>query len=194
MSKRICIFAGSNPGGRPEYVEAARAVGRHLAERGLGMVYGGGGVGLMGAAADGALGAGGEVVGVIPQSLFRKEIAHRGLSELRVVSSMHERKALMAELSDGFIALPGGLGTFEELMEILTWAQLGAHDKPVGALDVAGYYAPLRALLEHGVEEGFVRPQHARLLHIAPSVDELLSAFEVYEPPSLARWITPEAT
>jgi len=194
MPQRICIFAGSNPGSRPEYVDAARAVGRHLAERGHGMVYGGGGVGLMGAAADGALEAGGEVVGVIPQSLFRKEIAHGGLSELRVVSSMHERKALMAELSDAFIALPGGLGTFEELMEILTWAQLGAHDKPVGALDVGGYYAPLRTLLEHSVEEGFVRPQHARLLHIASSVEEILVAFETYEPPSLAKWITPETT
>ncbi len=192
--ERICVFAGSNPGSRPHYVQAARAVGRRLAQQGIGMVYGGGAVGLMGAAADAALEAGGEVVGVIPGALFRREIAHQGVTELRVVQSMHERKATMAELADGFVALPGGLGTYEELLEILTWAQLGVHDKPVGALDVAGYFDPLVDLFRHSVDQGFIRPQHADLLMVDASIEALLDRFAAYEPPRVAKWLDLEGT
>lgn len=158
------------------------------------MVYGGGAVGLMGAAADGALQAGGRVTGVIPSALFRREVAHRGLSELHVVDTMHQRKAMMAELSDGFIALPGGLGTFEELFEILTWAQLGAHTKPVGVLDVDGYYGPLRQLIDHGADQQFIREQHRALLHVSDSIDDLLDAFACYSPPPVVKWIDADST
>ncbi len=158
------------------------------------MVYGGGAVGLMGAAADAALEAGGRVIGVIPGALFRREVAHEGLSELHVVDTMHQRKAMMADLSDGFVALPGGLGTFEELFEILTWAQLGAHEKPVGVLDVDGYYGPLRDLIDHGVRERFIREPHRRLLRLATSVSELVDGFVDYEPPRVKKWIDADAT
>ena len=154
---RICVYAGSNPGAKAAYAEAAGDLARLLAERGIGVVYGGGKVGLMGILADTALAAGGEVIGVIPQDLIDREIGHTGLTELHVVGSMHERKALMAELSDGFVALPGGAGTLEELIEIYTWSQLGLHDKPMGVLNVAGYYDGLAALLDHAVQEGFLR-------------------------------------
>jgi uncharacterized protein (TIGR00730 family) len=152
-------------------------------------VYGGGSVGLMGAIADGALEAGGEAIGVIPRALELRELAHRGLTTLHVVGSMHERKARMAELADAFVALPGGLGTLEELAEILTWAQLGLHAKPCGLLDVEGYYAPLIAFVDHAVAEGFVRAEHRRILHVAPTLDGLLDAFERYAPPGVERWI-----
>jgi uncharacterized protein (TIGR00730 family) len=175
--RRICVFCGSRSGLGDAYVTAARALGRTLAERGLAVVYGGGNVGLMGELADAALAGGGEVIGVIPEALVRKEVAHTGLTELRVVASMHERKAQMADLSDAFIALPGGMGTFEELFEILTWAQLGLHEKPCGLLDVCGYFAPLCELLDHAVAEGFVDARHRRLLLHSTSSDELLTAF-----------------
>lgn len=194
MPRRICIFAGSSPGARPTYLDAARAAGAELARRGIEMVYGGAAVGLMGAAADAAVDAGGRVIGVIPKALFRREVAHQGVSELRVVDTMHERKTLMAELSDGFVALPGGLGTFDELFEVLTWAQLGAHEKPVGVLDVDGYFGPLQRLLEHGVTERFVRERHRSILRFAVSMGGLLDQFAEYEPPRVAKWIDAEAT
>src|SRR5256885_14752111 len=162
--QRICVFAGSNLGIRQEYQEAAQELGRELLARGLGLVYGGAGVGLMGVLADSVLAGGGEVIGVIPRALFRGEVAHRNLSKLYEVGSMHERKALMADLSDGFIALPGGYGTFDELFEITTWAQIGIHRKPVGLLDVAGYFAPLLTVVQHAAAEGFVPAHHVKLL------------------------------
>jgi uncharacterized protein (TIGR00730 family) len=170
-------------------VEAARATGRALARRGIGVVYGGGSIGLMGALADATLAAGGEVVGVIPRALQLRELAHGGLTSLHVVGSMHERKARMAELSEGFVALPGGIGTLEELAEIVTWAQLGLHDRPCGLLDVEGYWQPLVALLDHAVEEGFVRPEHRGLVVVARDPDELIDRFAAWQPPRVERWI-----
>jgi uncharacterized protein (TIGR00730 family) len=192
---RLCVFCGSSPGHRPEYSAAARTLARALVERGIAIVYGGGSVGLMGVLADSALAMGGEVVGVIPRPLASRELAHTGLTELHRVSSMHERKAMMASLADGFIALPGGLGTLEETLEILTWAQLGIHAKPVGVLNVAGYYDGLRGLIGHGVREGFVRKEHAALLLFAETSAELLDAFATWRPPTLARaWLDPTET
>ncbi len=182
--RRICVFAGSSQGVREEYAEAARALGRELAARGLGMVYGGSSVGLMGLAADAALSAGGEVIGVLPRGLFKREVAHAGLTELHEVGSMHERKALMSDLADGFIALPGGYGTFDELFEIVTWAQIGLHQKAIGLLDAAGYFGPLLALVEHAAQEGFVPSSHAHLLLRAETPAALLDAFATYRPPS----------
>ena len=188
--KRVCVFAGSSPGSRPQYAAAARALAVELVRRGLGLVYGGGSVGLMGVLADAALSAGGEVIGVIPQGLASRELAHAGLTELRVVSSMHERKALMAELVDGFIALPGGLGTFEETLEILTWSQLGIHRKPVGALNAAGYFEGVRRMLAHAVAEGFVRPEYQALLLFEEEPPALLDAFAAWQPPPIPRaWV-----
>lgn len=187
--RRICVFCGASAGRRPVHLEAARQAGRTLARRGLALVYGGGSVGLMGAVADGALDAGGEVIGVIPRALQLRELAHPRLTSLHVVRSMHERKAKMAELADGFVALPGGLGTLEELAEILTWAQLGLHAKPCGLLDVAGYYAPLIAFLDHAVAEGFVQAEHRRVIHVSAELTELLDGFERYAPPAVERWI-----
>ena len=172
----ICVFCGSNGGADPAYLQAAQAVGRGLAERGIRTVYGGGKVGMMGAVADAARGAGGEVVGVIPQSIFDLEIGHTGLDDLRVVGSMHERKALMAELSDAFIALPGGIGTLEELFEVYTWAQLGIHSKPLGLMDVAGYYRPLVAFLDHSVQERFLRAETRTMLAVGDAFGDLLAA------------------
>ncbi len=190
--KRVCVFCGSNPGLRTEYAEAARGLAREIVERKLGLVYGGGSVGLMGALADAALAAGGEVIGVIPRPLATRELAHRHLSEIRLVESMHERKATMAALVDGFITLPGGLGTFEETLEILTWAQLGIHLKPVGILDVLGYYEGLRRFLGHAEREGFVRPEHAALLLFSPSAPELLDTMARWRPPGIRRaWLGP---
>jgi uncharacterized protein (TIGR00730 family) len=187
---RICVFAGSSPGVRPEYAAAARALAAELVRRGLGLVYGGGSVGLMGVLADTVLSAGGEVVGVIPQGLASRELAHEGLTELRVVSSMHERKALMAALVDGFIALPGGLGTLEETLEILTWSQLGIHRKPVGVLNVAGYFEGLRGMLTHAVAEGFVRPEYLALLLFEEQAPSLLDALAAWQPPPIPRaWV-----
>lgn len=189
MPKRICIFCGSSPGHDPAHLAAAREAGRALARRGLGLVYGGGSVGLMGAVADAALGEGGEVVGVIPKALQLREVAHAGLTSLHVVSSMHERKARMAELAHAFVALPGGMGTLEEFAEILTWAQLGLHAKPCGLLDVSGYYRPLVHFLDRAVEEGFVRPEHRELVLVDESFEALLDRFDSWRPPAIERWI-----
>src|SRR5689334_964959 len=180
---RVCVFCGASPGNEARYVDAARAVGAGLAERGIGVVYGGGRVGLMGAVADAALTAGGEVIGVIPQGLVDRELAHPGLTELRVVDTLHERKAEMADLADAFIALPGGLGTLEELSEVVSWAQLELHSKPIGLLDVDGYYGPLEQFLDRAVAEAFLAERHRRWLLRAESLDELLAAFEAFEPP-----------
>jgi uncharacterized protein (TIGR00730 family) len=187
--KRLCVFCGSSAGSNPSYAEAARTFGRTLVRRGLGLVYGGGSVGLMGELADAMLAAGGDVVGVIPRALQLREVGHDGLTTLHVVGSMHERKARMAELADGFVALPGGMGTLEEFAEILTWAQLGLHRKPCGLLDVEGYWRPLVAFLDHAVAEGFVRPEHRRIVLVAERPDALLDAFEAYQPPAVQRWI-----
>ncbi len=192
--QRICVFCGSSPGHNPAYAEAARRTGLALVERGLGLVYGGGKVGLMGIIADAVLAAGGEVIGVMPHALIEKEIEHRGLTALHEVGSMHERKALMADLADGFIAMPGGLGTFEEFCEILTWAQLGYHRKPCGLLNVENYYTPLLALLDHAVAEGFVRADHRTMALVADSPARLLALFEGYEPPAVPKWIKRDET
>jgi uncharacterized protein (TIGR00730 family) len=188
--KRICVFCGSSPGARPEYAQAARQLGQALAGRDMGLVYGGGRVGVMGEIAAAAIQAGGEVIGVIPQGLVDKEIAFTELSDLRVVPSMHERKALMAELSDAFIALPGGLGTFEEFFEVLTWAQLSLHCKPCGLLNVAGYFAALMRFLDHAVGEQFVQPEHRSMLLVDESPEALLDRFQAYQPPQVdkAAW------
>lgn len=183
MMKSICVYCGSNSGDNPAYVSAARAIGQTLARRGLTTVYGGGQVGLMGEVADAALGAGGKVIGVIPQFLALKEIAHMELSELHVVQSMHARKAMMVELSDGFIALPGGIGTMEELFEIWTWSQLGQHPHPVGLLNVDGYYDHLVAFLDQMTQSGFLRASHRDALKVSDRVEDLLAAFETYEAP-----------
>ncbi len=172
--RRVCVFCGSSSGGRPEYAEAARRFGAALAGRGLGLVYGGGHVGLMGVLADAVLAAGGEVVGVIPQALVDRELAHGRLTELLVVDTMHQRKALMADRADAFAALPGGFGTADELFEILTWAQLGLHAKPVGLLNVAGFFAPLLAWVDLAVRDGFLRPEHRDLLAVADEPEALL--------------------
>ena len=192
--KRICVFCGANFGRRPAYRAAAEATGRLLAHRGLGLVYGGGAVGLMGALADAALAAGGEVIGVIPEALATKEVAHQGLTKLHVVPSMHARKALMAELAGGFIALPGGYGTLEELFEVLTWAQLGLHQKPRGILDVEGYYAALLQLRAHASAEGLLRPEHARLLQVHDDPAALLTLLETALPAILPKWISESET
>ena len=174
--QRIAIFCGSASGSRPEYVEAARAMGTALANRGIELVYGGGNVGLMGTLADATLAAGGRVIGAIPQSLLDSEIAHRDLSELYIVSSMHERKSLMAALSDAFIALPGGFGTMDEFFEIVTWWQLDIHRKPCALLNVAGFFDPLLALCDHFVTEGFVRAEQRQMIQVGTEVDALLEA------------------
>jgi uncharacterized protein (TIGR00730 family) len=182
--RRICVFCGSSVGSDPRYRDAAAEVGRRLASDGVGVVFGGGSIGLMGVLADAALAAGGEVVGVIPHALAARELAHRAVPDMRVVPSMHARKALMAELSDAFIALPGGLGTLEELLEIATWGQLGIHHKPVGVLNVAGYYAPLITLLDHAVKEGFVSEENRRLFVVEDSPPALLEKLRRLRPPA----------
>ncbi len=191
MLKRVCVFCGSSVGKRPEYVDAARAMGTLLARHGVGVVYGGGCTGLMGAVADAALAAGGEVLGVIPGALATRELKHEGLTQQIVVSSMHERKAKMAELADAFVALPGGLGTFEELCEIMTWAQLGIHSKACGVLNTAGYFDPLLALFDHAVEERFVRADDRALLLDACEPDALLEKLSEFMPAERTRWIGP---
>jgi uncharacterized protein (TIGR00730 family) len=187
--RRVCVFCGSSPGANPAYLEAARAMGRALAGRRIGLVYGGGSVGLMGALADAALAGGGEVVGVIPRALQLRELAHAGLTHLHVVGSMHERKAKMAELAQGFVALPGGMGTLEELAEVLTWAQLGLHARPIGLLDVAGYYGPIVSFLDRAVQEGFVKAEHRQLLTVAGDPGTLLDRFDAWQPVAVERWI-----
>ena len=188
----ICVFCGSNFGARQAYAEAAHQVGRAIAERGLRLVYGGSKVGLMGVVADAALAAGGAVIGVIPAALVEREIAHAGLSELQQVGSMHERKARMADLSDAFIALPGGAGTMEELFEIWTWAQLGHHRKPVGLLNVEGFFDALAAFLDHQAGERFMRQEHRDMLLIESEPARLLDRFVTYEPPIVTKWISRE--
>ena len=189
---RMAVFCGSNPGRRPEYLEVAREMGRALVERGLGLVYGGGNVGLMGAIADEVMAGGREVVGVIPQALMAREVGHTGLTALHVVETMHQRKAMMADLADGFIALPGGFGTFEEFCEVLTWSQLGFHPKPCGLLNVAGYYDPLLALFDHATAEGFVPEAHRALVITETDPRRLLDRFEEFTPPTTSKWIRPE--
>ena len=186
--KRVCVFCGSNPGVREDYRNSAQALARALAGRALGLVYGGGNVGLMGKLADSMLQAGGEVIGVIPRSLVAKEVAHHGVTELRIVDTMHERKALMNDLSDAFIALPGGFGTLDEFFEILTWSQLGIHGKPSGLLNVAGYYDRLLAMLDHAVAEGFLRPAHRDLVIADSDVDALLLRLAAFVPVPVGKW------
>ena len=187
--RRICIYCGSSSGRDPRFVETAREVGRHLADLGIAVVYGGGKVGLMGEVADAALRAGGQVLGVIPQKLRDVEVGHEGLTELFVVDSMHARKMMMAQLSDAFIALPGGFGTLEELFEATTWSQLGYHRKPVGLLNVAGFFDGLLAFVAHLRESGFVKPEHAACLLVESDAAALLSALRTFAPPQLGKWM-----
>jgi uncharacterized protein (TIGR00730 family) len=187
--QRVCVFCGSSPGRDPRYAAAARALGETLAREGIGVVYGGARAGLMGAVADAALGAGGEVVGVIPRSLVDREIAHQGLTSLRVVETMHERKALMGQLADGgFVALPGGLGTLEELFEVWTWGQLGYHLKPVALLEVAGYFQALLAFLDTTVAAGFVTPENRQMLVVDGDPGTLVARLRAYVPPGRSKW------
>jgi uncharacterized protein (TIGR00730 family) len=178
LSRKICVFTGSRHGSRLDFTEAAKQLGRELIERGYGLVYGGGNVGLMTVIADTVLELNGHVTGVIPDSLVSKEVAHQGLSDLRVVSSMHERKAVMAELSDGFIAMPGGIGTMEEFFEVLSWAQLGLHEKPCALLNVCGYYNPLIQFLDQAVADDFIKPKHRALLIVESEPAALLDRFD----------------
>ncbi len=192
--RAVCVYCGSAPGADPVYLETARTLGTTLAERGLGLVYGGARVGSMGAVADAALAAGGQVIGVIPESLRSRELAHQGLTELVVVDSMHERKAIMAQRADAFLALPGGLGTLEELFEVLTWAQLGIHSKPCGVLDVAGYWSPLLSFLDRAVDQGFVTQLSRDLLMVGDDATRLLDRFEAFEPAPRRRWLDASET
>jgi uncharacterized protein (TIGR00730 family) len=187
--KRICVFCGSSTGSDPAYAEAAKRLGATLARRGLELVYGGGTVGLMGTVANATLEAGGRVIGVIPRALQLRELAHVNLTSLHVTGSMHERKAKMAELSQGFIALPGGLGTLEEFAEIVTWAQLGIHARPCGLLDVKGYYGPLVQFLDQAVKEGFVSPLHRELVMVERDAEVLLDRFAAWKAPEVEKWV-----
>ncbi len=194
MIHRVCVFCGSNTGSDPSYADAARNLGQLLAREGVSLVYGGGSVGLMGELADSVLASGGEVIGVIPHALWAREVGHRGLTDIRIVDTMHERKALMADLADAFIALPGGLGTLEEIFEIWTWAQLGLHAKPVGFLDVNGFYAPLMQFLDRAVRERFLREEHRAIAIIERDPALLLERFDGWSPPRVEKWITREET
>lgn len=186
---RICVFCGSSTGKRTAYVEQARALGQKMVAKSLGLVYGAGGIGLMGTVADAVIEAGGEVIGIIPYALATKERAHMR-ADMRVVNTMHERKAMMADLSDAFIAMPGGFGTFEELMEIITWGQLGIHQKPIGLLNVEGYYDPLLAMIDHAIEEGFILPRYRDLIVVAANAEELLEGLSRYQPmEGIVKWI-----
>ncbi len=189
---RLCVFCGSKHGVRPEYADAARELGALLAEEGIALVYGGGRVGLMGVVADAVLERGGDVIGVIPQALDTKELAHDGLTEMHVVNTMHERKALMADLADGFISLPGGLGTCDESFEILTWAQLGIHAKPCGLLNIAGYFDHLIAFIDHAVEQQFIKPEHRALTLVERDPRALLERMHTYRTPVTDNWIRQE--
>lgn len=192
--RSLCVFCGSRPGRRREYEEAALALGRRLAAGGTTLVFGGGSVGLMGSVANAVMAAGGTVIGVIPDALATKEVAHFGVSELRVVPTMHARKAMMAELAEGFVALPGGFGTFEELFEILTWAQLGIHAKPIGLLNTGGYFDALLALVDHAIAEGFIHADQRALLVAADTPDALLLRLAAHHPPRSMPWVLPEET
>jgi uncharacterized protein (TIGR00730 family) len=192
---RVCVFCGSSPGARPAYAEAAEELAAVLVANGIGVVYGGGGVGLMGRLADAVLAQGGEITGVIPDALVDREIGHPGVRDMRTVGSMHERKALMAELSDAFVALPGGIGTLEELVEVFTWSQLGLHRKPCGLLDVEGYYEELAAFLDHAVRERFLREEHRSTLIVEREPAALLERLRAYEPEAIQpKWIDRDET
>jgi|SRR5690606_38981636 len=191
--RRVCVFCGSGTGRDPQFLSQAKAVGRTFAENAIGLVYGGASVGLMGALADAAMDGGGQVVGVIPEDLVRKEVAHRGLRDLRIVSSMHERKRLMTELSDGFIAMSGGIGTLEEFFEVWTWAQLGHHTKPCGLLNSSGFFDPLLAFLDHVETNGFIRQEHRRMLIVENTIEGLLAKFHSYKAPQVQKWLNDDA-
>lgn len=192
--RRVCVFCGSNTGRQPAYVETAQAMGRELARRGLGLVYGGGNVGLMGVIADAVLDRGGEVIGVIPQALANREIAHTGVSALHIVDSMHTRKAMMAELSDAFVAMPGGVGTFEEFFEAVTWTQLGLQRKPCGLLNVNGFYSPLAAFIDSAVTEGFIKPVHRAAIIVDSDPGRLLDTLATIRLPEVPKWIGRDET
>lgn len=192
--RSICVFCGSNAGNAPIYAETARRAGQIFASAGLTVVYGGGSVGLMGVLADAALAAGGRVIGVIPRTLWEREVGHRGLSDLRIVDTMHERKALMSELSDGFLALPGGIGTLDELFEIWTWAQLGVHRKPCGLLNVNGYFDALLTFLNRTIAAGFLRAEYFAMLQIDDDPSRMLTRFAEYQPPPVPQWLNPQQT
>jgi hypothetical protein len=187
--KRICVFCGSSVGVKPEYAAAAVQFGSAMAARGVGLVYGGASVGVMGAVADAVLARGGEVIGVIPKALLKKEVAHEGVTAMHVTDTMHQRKALMSELSDAFVTLPGGIGTFDELFETWTWAQLGYHGKPFGMLNVAGYYDMLLTFLDHVVEQGFLRPEYRRMIRMETDSERLLDELAAYRPPEVVKWV-----
>ena len=192
--RRVCVFCGSSVGNQPAYAEAARAMGAVLAKRGIGLVYGGGNVGLMGVVADAVMAHGGEAIGVIPHSLADREIAHGGITQLHVVDSMHARKAMMAELSDAFVAMPGGVGTFEEFFEVVTWTQLGLHRKPCGLLNVQGFYTPLAAFIDQAVSEGFIKPVHRAAIIVDSDPARLLDTLAKVELPAVPKWIRREET
>lgn len=192
--KRVCVFCGSNQGANPAYSLAAEQLGKLLAQQNIGLVYGGGKVGLMGTVANAALAAGGEVIGVIPQALANREIAHTGLSKLHIVASMHERKALMSDYADAFIALPGGMGTLEEFAEVLTWGQLGLHQKPCGLLNIEGYYNCLITFFDQAVQAQFVRPEHRSAVIEAQTCEDLLEKLNQYQPIQIRKWIDRDQT
>ena len=192
--RRLCVFCGSSVGVNAAYAEAAEAMGTLLAKRGIGLVYGGGHVGLMGVVAEAALKAGGEVIGVIPQALFDREIGHTGVTHLRIVDSMHTRKAMIADLADAFVAMPGGVGTFEEFFEAVTWTQLGLHRKACGLLNVAGFYAPLAAFIDQAVSEGFIKPIHRAAIVVDDDPARLLDTLSTVEVPDVPKWIKKDET
>lgn len=189
MIKRLCVYCGSSTGNRPEYTQAARELARAMVSRDTGLVYGGASIGVMGVLADAVIKEGGEVIGIIPSGLLAKEVAHTGITELREVDSMHERKAMMADLSDGFIALPGGLGTIEEFFEIWTWAQLGMHRKPCGLLNAGRYFDKLIAFIDHAVSEQFIKKEYRSMVFVEREADILLQKFASYKAPEVAKWI-----
>lgn len=192
--KRLCVYCASNDGAHPRYLEVARAFGTLLAERGISLAYGGGCVGLMGAVANAALAAGGEVIGVMPHALVQREVAHHGLTTLHVVDSMHDRKAMLADMSDAFVALPGGIGTLEEFFETWTWAALGVHRKPVGLLDVAGFWQPLLGLVDHLAQHGFLRGTPRDSLVVRDDPSSMLDALIAFDPPAVRQWLRPGET
>jgi uncharacterized protein (TIGR00730 family) len=194
IMKSVCVYCGSSPGRQEAYSDAARDLARSLVDRNIRLVYGGASVGIMGLVADTVLQLGGQAVGVIPEALVRREVAHKRLTELHVTQSMHERKMLMAELSDGFIALPGGIGTLEELFEVWTWAQLGLHKKPCGLLNIAGYFDALTAFLDHAVAEQFIKQPHHSILLVERDPEALLDRFGSYQPPAVTKWVEEDET
>ena len=192
MIKALCVYCGANAGVSPDYAVAARELARVLVAENISLVYGGGKVGLMGVIADEVLRLGGEVTGVIPTQLVEREVGHTGLTRQFIVKDMHERKAMMASLSDAFIAMPGGVGTFEELFEAITWTQLGIHDKPVGLLDVAGFYGPLLGFLDDTVAAGFLRPGHRSMITASADAADLLAGFRTWQPAEVSKWLDPD--